>query len=161
MSRSWLGRGALVRALQWSHLGCRAVNRCAHDVKTRIHTLDKTGSSRGHLSLAGGTAPVRLLYSSRSYEEIIYRKELESLQARDGSLEVIHTLTRSNPTAWSGYHRRIDAQMLAEVAWPPDESPLAFVCGPTLLVEAVGGALVGLGHGPARVKTERFGATGG
>ncbi len=51
--------------------------------------------------------------------------------------------------------------MLFEVAWPPEENPLAFVCGPTPLVEAAGAALVGLGHDPARVKTERFGATGG
>ncbi len=114
-----------------------------------------------HRAAVGSDVPARLLYSSRSYEEIIYREELEYLAARDGSLEVIHTLTRSNPPAWSGYDRRIDAQMLAEVAWSPDESPLAFVCGPTPLVEAVGSALVGLGHGPARVKTERFGATGG
>jgi ferredoxin-NADP reductase len=114
-----------------------------------------------HRAAVGSDVPARLLYSSRSYEEIIYREELENLVARGGSLEVIHTLTRSKPEGWSGYDRRIDAQMLAEVAWLPDESPLAFVCGPTPLVEAVGSALVGLGHGPARVKTERFGATGG
>jgi len=114
-----------------------------------------------HRAAAGSGVPTRLLYSSRSYEEIIYRDELEDLAARDGSLEVIHTLTRSRPQDWSGYDRRIDDQMLAEVAWPPDESPLAFVCGPTPLVEAVGSALVGLGHEPARAKTERFGATGG
>jgi ferredoxin-NADP reductase len=114
-----------------------------------------------HRAAARSEVPARLLYSSRSYEEIIYRKELENLTARDSSLEVIHTLTRTKPEGWSGYDRRIDAEMLAEVAWPPDESPLAFVCGPTPFVEAVGSALVGLGHGPARVKTERFGATGG
>jgi ferredoxin-NADP reductase len=114
-----------------------------------------------HRSAVGSDVPVRLLYSSRSYEEIIYRQELEKLAAEDGSLEVIHTLTRSKPEGWSGYHRRIDTEMLAEVAWPPDESPLAFVCGPTPLVEAVAAALVGLGHDPARVKTERFGPTGG
>jgi ferredoxin-NADP reductase len=114
-----------------------------------------------HRAAVGSDVPARLLYSSRSYEEIIYRKELENLAARDGSLKVIHTLTRSKPEGWSGYDRRIDAQMLAEVGWPPDESPRAFVCGPTPLVEAVGAALVGLGHAPARVKTERFGPTGG
>jgi ferredoxin-NADP reductase len=114
-----------------------------------------------HRAAVGSDVPTRLLYSSRSYEEIIYRRELETLAARDGSLEVIHTLTRSRPASWSGYHRRIDAEMLAEVAWSPDERPLAFVCGPTPLVEAVGAALVGLGHDAARVKTERFGATGG
>jgi ferredoxin-NADP reductase len=114
-----------------------------------------------HRVAVGSEVSARLLYSSRSYEEIIYRKELENLAARDGSLEVIHTLTRSWPEGWSGYDRRIDAEMLAEVGWHPEDSPLAFVCGPTPLVEAVGAALVGLGHDPARVKTERFGATGG
>src|SRR5918999_83097 len=114
-----------------------------------------------HRAVVGSEVPTRLLYSSRSYEEIIYLKELENLTARDGSLEVIHTLTRSRPQDWSGYDRRIDAQMLAEVGWPPEERPLAFVCGPTTLVEAVGTALVGLGHDPVRVKTERFGPTGG
>jgi ferredoxin-NADP reductase len=114
-----------------------------------------------HRSAVDSDLPARLLYSSRSYEEIIYRKELENLATPGGSLEVYHTLTRTKPEGWSGYDRRIDAEMLAEVAWPPDESPLVFVCGPTPFVEAVGAALVGLGHGPARVKTERFGATGG
>ena len=114
-----------------------------------------------HRATAGSDVPTRLLYSSRSYEEIIFREELENLAARDGSLEVSHTLIRSRPEVWSGYHRRIDAEMLREVGWSPEESPLAFVCGPTLLVEAVGSALVSLGHDPAQVKTERFGPTGG
>jgi ferredoxin-NADP reductase len=114
-----------------------------------------------HRAAAGSGVPVRLLYSSRSYEEIIYREELENLAARDGSLEVIHTLTRSRPEGWSGYARRIDAEVLREVAWSPDERALAFVCGPTSFVEGVADALVSLGHDPARVKTERFGPTGG
>ena len=114
-----------------------------------------------HRAAAGSGVPVRLLYSSRSYEEIIYREELETLAAREASLEIFHALTRSRPEGWAGYARRIDAQMLREVSWPANENPLAFVCGPTPFVEAVGSALVGLGHGPARVKTERFGATGG
>jgi ferredoxin-NADP reductase len=114
-----------------------------------------------HWAAAGSGVPTRLLYSSRSYEEIIYREELENLTGQDGSLQVIHTLTRSRPEGWDGYDRRIDAEMLAKVAPSPDESPLTFVCGPTPLVEAVATALVKLGHDPARVKTERFGPTGG
>jgi len=114
-----------------------------------------------HRSAVGSKVPTRLLYSSRSYEEIIYRKELENLATPDGSLEVYHTLTRTKPESWGGYDRRIDAEMLAEVSLSPDERPLTFVCGPTPLVEAVGTALVGLGHAPAHVKTERFGPTGG
>ena len=114
-----------------------------------------------HRAAAGSDVPTRLLYSSRSYEEIIFREELENLAARDGALEVSHTLTRSRPEAWSGYDRRIDAEMLGEVGWSPDERPLPFVCGPTSFVEGVADALVSLGHEPARVKTERFGPTGG
>ncbi len=114
-----------------------------------------------HRAAVGSDIPCRLLYSSRSYEEIIFREELETLVSRGSVLEVIHTLTRSRPEGWTGYHRRIDAEMLAEVARPPDESPLAFVCGPTSFVEGVADALVRLGHVPARVKTERFGPTGG
>jgi ferredoxin-NADP reductase len=114
-----------------------------------------------HRAAAGSGVPVRLLYSSRSYEEIIYRQELEKLTSWDGSLEVIHTLTRSRPEGWTGYHRRIDAEMLREVSWPANENPLAFVCGPTSFVEGVANALVGLGQDPVRVKTERFGPTGG
>jgi ferredoxin-NADP reductase len=114
-----------------------------------------------HRVAVGSEVPTRLLYSSRSYEEIIYRKELENLAGRDGSLEVIHTLTRFRPEGWKGYERRIDVEMLEEVGPPPEEWPLTFVCGPTPLVEAVAAALVALGHDPARVKTERFGPTGG
>jgi|SRR5215210_364139 len=114
-----------------------------------------------HRKAAGSDAPVRLLYSSRSYEEIIFREELESLADGDETLQVIQTLTRSHPQDWKGYDRRIDDEMLREVAYPPDERPLALVCGPTPLVETVATALVGLGHDPTRVKTERFGPTGG
>ena len=114
-----------------------------------------------HRAAAHSDAPVRLLYSSRSREETIYAQELESLAAENGALEVFHTLTRSQPVGWTGYSRRIDREMLEEISPSPEERPLAFVCGPTPLVEAAATALVELGHGPARVKTERFGATGG
>jgi ferredoxin-NADP reductase len=114
-----------------------------------------------HRAAAGSDASCRLLYSSRSREETIYAGELDRLAAEDGELEVIHTLTRSQPVGWTGYSRRIDREMLEEVAWAPRERPLAFVCGPTPLVEAAATALVELGHDPSRVKTERFGPTGG
>src|SRR5215204_6575086 len=102
-----------------------------------------------HRAAVGSGVPVRLLYSSRSYEEIIYRKELENLAAREASLEIFYALTRSRPEGWAGYDRRIDAQMLREVSWPANENPLAFVCGPTSFVEGVADALVRLGHDPA------------
>jgi ferredoxin-NADP reductase len=114
-----------------------------------------------HRAAVGSDAPCRLLYSSRSYEEIIYREELEKLASWDGALEVFHTLTRSRPEGWTGYDRRVDAEMLEETGWSPDGTPLDFVCGPTSFVEVVADALVGLGHDAGRVKTERFGPTGG
>jgi ferredoxin-NADP reductase len=112
-----------------------------------------------HRTAVGSHAEMRLLLSSRSWDDVIYRDALERL-AGDG-LTVVHTLTRSQPPGWSGYARRVDAEMLAEVGPGPDERPQVFVCGPTPLVEAVAGALVELGHQPQRIKTERFGATGG
>jgi ferredoxin-NADP reductase len=105
--------------------------------------------------------PARLLYSSRGWDEVIYRDELARLVETDTALEVRHTLTRDQPQGWSGFKRRIDRMMLEEVAWPPAEKPQIFVCGPTPLVESVAQALVELGHQPERIKTERFGPTGG
>jgi ferredoxin-NADP reductase len=104
---------------------------------------------------------VRLLYSSRRWQNVIYRDELARLAEKDTAVEVTHTVTREQPEGWTGFKRRIDRAMLEAVAWPPSEQPQAFVCGPTPLVEAVAQALVELGHQPARIKTERFGPTGG
>jgi len=109
---------------------------------------------------AAASLRTRLLYSSRAWEEIIYREELRRLAAEDETLEVVHTLTRSAPEGWPGYRRRIDRGMLAQTAWPANESPRVFVCGPTSLVESVANVLVELGHQPALVKTERFGPSG-
>jgi ferredoxin-NADP reductase len=114
-----------------------------------------------HRAVAHSDASCRLLYSSRSREETIYADELDQLAAENGALEVFHTLTRSQPVGWTGYSRRIDREMLEEVAPTPEQRLLAFVCGPTPLVETVATALVELGHEPGRVKTERFGPTGG
>jgi ferredoxin-NADP reductase len=111
-----------------------------------------------HRDRSGSGVPVRLLYSSRSLDDVIYRDELDD--PSDG-VEVVHTLTRGQPPGWTGYGRRVDAAMLSEVAWTEADDPRTFVCGPTSFVETVAGALVDLGHAPERIKTERFGATGG
>ena len=107
-----------------------------------------------HRQRAGSDVPARLLYSSRTLAEVIYHSELD--QYRDG-VEVCYTLTRSQPPGWTGYSGRVDAALLAKIAWPASEHPLAFVCGPTSFVEAVAGNLVALGYPAGRVKTERFG----
>jgi ferredoxin-NADP reductase len=109
----------------------------------------------------GSKIPTRLLLSARSGDEVIYRDELEALGRRDATVQVITTLTRSQPSGWKGYGRRVDAAMLAEIAWPATDVPRCYACGPTGFVETVASALVDLGHLPQNIRTERFGPTGG
>jgi ferredoxin-NADP reductase len=113
-----------------------------------------------HRAAVGSTVATRLLYSSRTYEDIIYRDELDHLMKSSPMLEVMQTLTRAQSPGWTAYARRIDTRMLREVAWPPEQHPLIFICGPTPFVETAAASLVTLGHEPARIKTERFGPTG-
>lgn len=113
-----------------------------------------------HRARAGSTVPMRLLVSSRGPEEIIYREELDRLAAARDGFEVIHTLTRRQPDGWTGYARRIDEAMLAEVLRPLGSDVRAYACGPTALIEVVANALVRLGLPPDRIRTERFGPTG-
>jgi ferredoxin-NADP reductase len=114
-----------------------------------------------HREAAGSTEPAALLYSARTLADVIYRDELARLAAAAGGPRVAYTLTRERPEGWTGFDRRVDAPMLAEAFGPPEAEGTAFVCGPTSFVESVADALVGLGHDPSRVKTERFGPTGG
>jgi ferredoxin-NADP reductase len=110
-------------------------------------------------SAAAGDVDARLLFSSRGWDDVIYREELERLNG--GGLRVVHTLTRSQPSDWAGYARRVDTAMLAEIGPSPAERARVYVCGPTPFVESVAEALVQLGHEPHAIKTERFGPTGG
>ena len=112
-----------------------------------------------HRVASGSDVPMTLLLSSRSWDDVIYRSELERLDA-DGCT-VVHTLTRSQPPGWRGYGRRVDESLLRDVAPRAEARPQIFVCGPTPFVEAVSAALVQLGHEPGLIKTERFGPTGG
>jgi ferredoxin-NADP reductase len=114
-----------------------------------------------HRALAGGKAPTKLVYSSRALEDVIYRQELDDLAARGDGFELVRTLTREQPSGWTGYARRIDPELLSEVAWPASERPQVFVCGSTRFVDAAADGLLALGYEPAWIRTERFGATGG
>jgi ferredoxin-NADP reductase len=109
---------------------------------------------------AGDRTPVRLLYSSRTESDIIYRGELDAQASEDDGVAIVHTLTRAQPPGWAGERGRIGQAMLSKHCWPAAERPRIFVCGPTPFVEAVANALVALEHAPDRIKTERFGPTG-
>ena len=106
------------------------------------------------------TTPIRLLYSARTLADVIFREELMMMRT-DGVNDIRFTLTRERPEGWGGYTGRINADLLGDVAWSPSERPLVYVCGPTAFVETAASTLVALGHEPVRIRTERFGPTGG
>jgi ferredoxin-NADP reductase len=105
-----------------------------------------------HHRRSGSDAELRLLLSARSPQDVLFAGEL---------VDPVITYTRETPAGWTGYARRVDRAMLGEAVLPPDRGPRIYVCGPTGLVESVADDLVALGHDPARIRTERFGATGG
>ena len=119
-----------------------------------------------HRASDGSTIPLRLLYSARTSEDVIYFAELMQRRALNDGLEVLYTFTRTQPPGWTGYSRRIDRPMLEEVAGPylaPSTSRdhlRVYICGPTLLVESTANGLVEIGIPPAQIRTERFGPTG-
>jgi ferredoxin-NADP reductase len=112
-----------------------------------------------HHAAARSSVPARLIYSSRSVAEVIYREEFARLTTT-GPVEVFLTLTREWPRDWTGHRRRIDEALLREIAWPADAQPLTYVCGPTSFVESAANILIALGYQADRIKTERFGPTG-
>src|SRR5690242_5986782 len=114
-----------------------------------------------HRTAAGGKNPTALLYSSRTFEDIVYYDELEKLRSANNGLQVFHTLTRSQPAGWKGYARRIDQEMLRETAAPLGRSAQVYICGPTLLVESAANTLAKMGINSNQIRTERFGPTGG
>jgi ferredoxin-NADP reductase len=109
---------------------------------------------------ADNKVPAKLLYSSRSADDIIYRDELDRMAANRDGFDLVHTLTRGAPTGWKGQTRRVDRDMLAQCGFQATEEPQIFVCGPTSFVETVADQLASLGHGESAIKTERFGPTG-
>lgn len=108
-----------------------------------------------HYRASGSDALARLLYSARTRDEVIERERLDEHRRRGVGVEI--TLTRERPEGWTGRTGRVDAAMLKAVTFPPEAVLYIFVCGPTAFVESVADALVGIGHSPARIKTERFG----
>jgi ferredoxin-NADP reductase len=102
---------------------------------------------------AASTAEFRLLYSTRTPGDVIYAAEL----ARDG---VAILYTRAAPMDSPRPAHRLDAADLA-LGWPAERQPTCYVCGPTPFVETAANLLVRAGHDPDRIRTERFGPTGG
>jgi ferredoxin-NADP reductase len=100
-----------------------------------------------------------LLYSVRTYADVIYKYELLPPR-QELSSNVILTFTDQAPRGWAGYSRRIDPEMVAEVLARFIVKPTCYVCGPTPMVEAVTQLLVHGGVPAEQIKAERFGPTG-
>jgi ferredoxin-NADP reductase len=109
----------------------------------------------------GTHAPFRLVYSVRGPADTLYRDELAERQAHDDGFQMAYVYTRATPPGWPGRPGRIGAGVLAAPGWAPDRRPAVFACGPTGFVEAAANLLVGAGHDPRTIKTERFGPSGG
>lgn len=112
-----------------------------------------------HCAAIRSDVPVRLVYSARSLDDVIFHEDLMRFAAYD-EVDVRITLTREWPEGWQGHRGRIDTALLKELAWAPEGKPLSFVCGPSGFVEVAASALVELGHQPTQIRTERFGPSG-
>lgn len=102
-----------------------------------------------HRRLTMPHLPMRLVYSVRTAEDVIYADELGD--------DAVLTFTRESPQGWSGHRGRIDRELLAEAGIDPGT---AFVCGSNGFVEAASRLLLQAGYEPDQVRTERFGPTG-
>jgi ferredoxin-NADP reductase len=126
-----------------------------------------------HREAQQSTIDTRLLVSAREWDDVLYRDELARLAPLDApgasdladpdphAVHIHYTLTRGQPAGWTGFDRRVDADMLTAVGPSPSAHPRIFICGPTPFVEAAADLLVGLGHPPLTIHAERFGPTGG
>jgi ferredoxin-NADP reductase len=95
---------------------------------------------------------------SRGWDDVIYREDSAAKPRWPRGRPHIGGVASAPLT---GYARRADAELLAEVGPSPAKQPRVYVRGPTPFVEAVAEAVVHLGHEPRGIKTERFGPTGG
>ncbi len=110
---------------------------------------------------SGSQAPMRLIYSTRSPDTLLYAAELERIAADGGGLSVDLVYTRAAPPGTRGRTGRLDGDRLAALAGPQDAGAACFVCGPTGFVENIANLLTDWGMDPRQVKTERFGPSGG
>lgn len=106
----------------------------------------------------GSRTPFRLVYSVRTPEDRLYAAELSR---GDPGLDVSCVYTRAAPPDARRPAGRITTADLVRDGWPPDFEPAVYVCGPTGFVETAADLLVAVGHSPDRIRTERFGPSGG
>jgi len=110
---------------------------------------------------AGSSAPFRLLYSVREPGAVFYRDELQTRSDQDPAVMLTYAYTRAAPKDWPRPPGRVDAALVASTSWPSKLAPTCYVCGPTPFVESAASFLSACGNAADKIKTERFGPTGG
>ena len=115
--------------------------------------------AREHAARAS-TAPALLVYSARTWGDIIFRDELLAARAAGRTLEIMLATTREDPRPGVDLGGRLDAATLGGVLarWG-HAAQRAYVCGSNPFVEAIATALVEAGLAPARIRTERYGGS--
>jgi ferredoxin-NADP reductase len=104
-----------------------------------------------HRQFGPGDVPVRLLYSARSLQDVIYSRELLRFAAYD-EVDIRFALTREWPQNWHGHRGRVDGRILSEMSWPAADRPRIFLCGPTAFAETVASVLTAQGQNPDGIR---------
>jgi glycine betaine catabolism B len=106
-----------------------------------------------HLIAAGPRAPIAVIYSARTPEDLVFRTELERL-ARRGLLTLALTVTGQAVVDWPGTRGRV-GQSLLEAALPSPRA-ICYLCGPPAMVEDVPPLLRHLGVASDRIRMEEW-----
>ncbi len=114
-----------------------------------------TAIIRAHAQ-ASSPAPLRLLYSVRQPESVIYQAELEWRDNPAAHVSVTYAYTRAAPQGASRPPRRIGARLIARTTWPPSLAPTCYIAGPAAFVDTITGLLIAADHHPDRLRTEHF-----
>jgi ferredoxin-NADP reductase len=111
-----------------------------------------------HRAGQNSQVPTLLLFSARTFDDILFRDELLALEARGDGFELALALTREPAKRVRDYGRRVDATMLAELlARLPEAPKQVFVCGSNPFVEAAAEATLAIGTPAGLIRTERYG----
>lgn len=108
---------------------------------------------------ANDRAPLRLLYSARTPDDVYFADELRALAAASAPFRLDLVYTRRTPDGWPSPAGRITREALEAAVIPAADRPLVYVCGSTGFVERVADWLVQLGHDARSIRTERYGGT--
>ena len=111
-----------------------------------------------HRAAQGSTVPTLLLFSAKTWDDVIFRDELLALDAADSGFELVLALTRDGGRRAGDYARRVDAAMIREALARTAPHPrFVFLCGSNPFVESASQGLIDAGVAAGLIRTERYG----